>query len=366
MNGSGYRNFGDDSQLLNAVLKLQEKGYKDLLVFSRAKYIKDLVKVPTCNSIHSLFKNCKTEAQLIKKYKHLTEGFANTKNLNESEKRFVKNLKSLDVFFFAGSGTINTRHLKGLCLFLAPLMIAKRLEKKVILSAQGIGPMNNEEYFPMIKEALDLVDYISVRDFESGIEELKKIGIEKSIIKVSDDAFDFPISTNRFAYLKNKKAIGINVSSYINEELKHELYNVAKRLKEEGYYPIFNHFQNEIEIAKQCASGEFPIVEFNSASEISEFYSYCKLAIGMRYHSTIFSLSHKVPHINLYRNDYQKRKINAIENEFKMFFGIDCRKQMPNLYEELKTIKAYKGWDCVYSSLQITKYTSIEAINESS
>lgn len=366
INGGGYHNWGDDSQILNAILKLKEKGYKDLLVFSRAKYLKDLLKVPTCNSSHLIFKNCKNDEQRLKKYKHITEGFNNTKNLTLIEKQFIKNIKDIDVLFFAGSGTINTRHLRGLCIFLSICNIAKKLGKKVILSAQGFSPMDNSKYFPMIKETLNLVDYITVRDFDSGIEQLKMLGINKNIIKVCDDAFDYPITTNRFNYLKGKKVVGINVSSFSTPEIRSKLCILALQLKKEGYRVIFNHFQNERELIKKMVGNKFEIVEFNNPSEISEFYNYCKFAIGMRYHSTIFCLSQKVPHINLYINNYQKAKIQAIEKEFGIDFGIDCSNNVLDLYKEFKKIiKRNIDWNYIYKWLKELKYKSVELINVS-
>jgi polysaccharide pyruvyl transferase WcaK-like protein len=364
MNGGGYKNWGDDAQLYNVVLKLKKYKYTDLLVFSRAKYLHTMLDVPTCNSSHLIFKDCKNDKDLLKRFDHIVNGFENTQNLSLIEKNFIKNMKSLDVYFFAGSGVINTRHLRGLCIFLAPLIIAKKLGKKVVVSAQGIGPFNKTQYYDIIKSTLNSLDCITVRDFDSGVNQLKEIGVTIPIHKVADDAFDFPIITNRFSSLKDKKVIGINISQYLHPLLIDQLHYLAVYFQDIGYVPIFNHFQNEIALAKECSKGKFEIVEFNTPSEIAEFYSHCDVAIGMRYHSTIFCLSQKVPHINLYCNAYQKLKINAIENEFNIKFGVDCSESIPNLIPIVEKTLLNDKWNEVYDKLKITQYKTMELINE--
>jgi len=352
--GYGYKNWGDDAQLMHSVIKLKEKGYNDIVVFSRAKYIQKLVNVPICPSSHNLFKDCKTDDQLLQKYNRLI----NNTDLNSVEKQFIKNIKSLDVLFFSGSGTINTRHLRGLCIFLTPCMLAKIFNKKVILSGQGIGPLTKPQYYSFITNILNDVDKIYVRDFESGINQLEALNVNAEI--GVDDAFDYPITTDKYDYLKDKKVVGINISSFITEELKEVLFNLAVEIEHLDYHAVFNYFQNEGELAEEITKGKFEITSFANPSEIAEFYSHCKCAVGMRYHSTIFSISQKVPHVNLYLNNYQKLKINAIEEETGLNIGIDCQQEtltVNNIIEVLNFNRTYKNMFVdVYNDWKNKKY----------
>ena len=129
--GYGFHNWGDDAQLINTVYKLKEKGFYDLLVFTRQRYIQSLVECNICPDSHDIFKSYKTEKEYITRYQYIMDNLDNLRNLSLIEKRFVKNIKSLDVLLFSGSGVINTRHLSQLYLFLLPCLIAKKFGKKV-------------------------------------------------------------------------------------------------------------------------------------------------------------------------------------------------------------------------------------------
>jgi len=329
----GYKNWGDDAQLCNAILKLKKNNYKNILVFSRAGYIKELTKTPMVFSSHILFKNCKTNEQYLKKYQFLLQNYNQPNKLSINEKVFIKNLSKIDILWFSGSGAINTLKLSRLCIFFLPCILAKKLGKKVILTGQGVGNCDNKEYHPLMKEALNSIDIITVRDFDSGINQLKQLGITSSIYKGVDDAFNYPITTNKFKSLKNKQVLGINISFLITPKLKKILYNFAIIMKNQGYFPVFNYFQREEKIAKECSKGKFPVVGFNKVSEMAEFYNYCKIAIGMRYHSVIFALSQKVPTLNIYLNEYQANKIKAIEKELNIKMGVNCIKDTPTAKE---------------------------------
>lgn len=364
-NGSGYKNWGDDAQLANTVLKLKKRKYNDLVIFSRASYIKNITNTKINPSSHNIFKRFKTEKQLLEKFNFLINNYNCSNQLVPIEQKFIKSIARLDVLFFAGSGTINTRRMKGVCIFLLPFVLAKKMGKKVILSGQGIGPLANTSYTSLIRDSLNLVDKIFIRDFQSGEDQLRKIGVTIPIIQGIDNAFGYPITTTKFQYLKDKKVVGINVSQSITVPIINKLYNLALLLKEKGYTPIFNYFQNEKSIIKKCCRNTFNSVEFNNPSEIAEFYSYCKMAIGMRYHSTIFCLSQKVPHVNLHCNSYQRLKIEAIEEVTGLTIGIDLMSEpsIEDILTQLETnLGNVDGFNKVHQDWSTKKYIDIEEL----
>ena len=363
-NGSGYKNWGDDAQLVNTILKLKERKYNDLVVFTRTSYIKNLTQTNIVPSSHNLFQSCTKGIQIIDKFDFLVENWNCPEKLSPMERKFIKNISELDVLFFAGSGTINTRHIRGVCIFLLPVALAKKMGKKVIISGQGIGPLTDTSYIPLIRDTLNSVDKIFIRDFNSGEKQLKEIGVTIPIIQGVDNAFGYPITTNRFQHLKDKKVVGINISFLLSTKLEKILYSIASWLKEFGYTPIFNHFQNETKIAEKCAK-EFEVVTFQNASEIAEFYSYCKMAIGMRYHSTIFCLSQNVPHINLYGNTYQQLKIKAIEDATGLTIGIDLRggTSREDILKKLEyNTLSFEDFNKTWQNWSTKKYLDIEEL----
>lgn len=279
--GYGYRNWGDEAQLLNNVRLLKEKGYKDLTILSPNSYIQNLCKCPVL-----LLKN-------------------------------LTSLKKYDILFFSGSGTINTRNWSRAKKALKPCELAIKENKKIILSGQGITPLNNPKIEKYIAKILNQVDTIVIRDFELGKKELKRIGIkEDKIILGIDDAFTTPAKPGKPL---PKNSVGINISCYVIPRLYTVFYEVAKQLKEQGFNPIFNFYQScDEKIVKKITKNKFPIKSFNHPYEIAEFNKQIVASIGMRYHSTVFSLGAKKPNVNIYLDDYQKLKLKAINDIFKV------------------------------------------------
>ena len=129
-----------------------------------------------------------------------------------------------------------------------------------------------------------------------------------------DDAFITPRTSSKI-YSLPKKAIAINISQYIDKKFIPVIYQLACNLKDKGYAPIFTYFQGEIELIKQCSHDEFPAYNFDKPEDLALFYSQVYASIGMRYHSTIFGLAGGKPTVNIYITEYQKNKLEAIQQE---------------------------------------------------
>jgi len=82
---------------------------------------------------------------------------------------------------------------KSLAYYLTVIALAKRFGKKVMLYANGIGPISNAANHKRIHKVLNSVDMITLRE-PSSLEELKRFGIYKPrILVTSDPAFNlFP------------------------------------------------------------------------------------------------------------------------------------------------------------------------------
>ncbi|GAG87732.1 unnamed protein product, partial [marine sediment metagenome] len=248
--------------------------------------------------------------------------------LSNLERTLLNNIKNTDILFFSGSGTINTRHMRGILGVLAPCVIAKIFGKKVVLSGQGLTPMNNTIMEKYIAKVLNKLDIIALRDFQLGKKVLEriKVNLNKVVLGI-DDAFTTPVEdTGKIKIPKN--AIGINISKSIKPKMYEIFYLLAKKLKKEGYNVVFNYFHpKDKEEALKCSKGKFPVVGFVKSTEMAYFYANVMASIGMRYHSAIFGLGGGSPVINIYTNQYQYLKLKAIEDvEGLEDFTIDYRK----------------------------------------
>ena len=315
--GYGFRNWGDDLQLCNNVRLLKESGFTNLTVTTSNPYIKDFTKTNIGKSFHYITNDFKKSSAELKRFvKDVEASIINNKN--SKVKQLIKQIKEHDVLFFSGSGCLNSRHWLGLANFALPLRIAKHFNKVVVLSGQGFGPFGDPEMDSYIVDTLNMVDVIHTRDFELGYKSLLQLGVpEHKIIKGIDDAFtSVGLPSEQILSLPDKMVV-INVSCFIQRQkkLKDMLYTVAVDLKRKGYNPVFNYFQNDKIRADECAKGDFPVVGFTRPEEVPAFFEKAVGTIGMRYHSTILSIANHTPVINLYLDNYQKTKIEAIQKE---------------------------------------------------
>ncbi len=86
---------------------------------------------------------------------------------------------------------------KSLFYYLSVINLAKLRGAKVMLYANGIGPLTKERNLPFVKNALAKVDYITLRE-SSSLEELNRIMPVKERLEVTaDPAFNAKISSDR-------------------------------------------------------------------------------------------------------------------------------------------------------------------------
>ena len=198
--GYGGVNWGDDAQLWNNIRVLKEKGYKNLLIMTDKPYIGKLCNCQITPSFRDGFARSfrKDTEKMLKRVSLLYDVASNydkKKNLlSNLERTLLDSIRNTDVLFFSGSGTINTRNMYGVLRMLAPCLIAKIFGKKVILSGQGLTPMNNTIIETYISNILNKLDIIVLRDFHLGKRELERIKVDpNTIILGVDDAFTTPV-----------------------------------------------------------------------------------------------------------------------------------------------------------------------------
>lgn len=92
----------------------------------------------------------------------------------------------------SGGGSLiqDVTSTKSLAYYLAIINAAKLMGKKVMLYANGIGPVKNHANFSKVKSTLNRVDLITLRE-PSSFEELKKFGVDKPrTVVTADPAFN--------------------------------------------------------------------------------------------------------------------------------------------------------------------------------
>ena len=97
----------------------------------------------------------------------------------------IKTIASCDVLI-SGGGTLiqDATSTKSLFYYLFVIKLAQIFRKKVMLYANGIGPLNSFKNIENTQKILDKVDLITLRDPKSR-DELEKIGVTKPKIELT-------------------------------------------------------------------------------------------------------------------------------------------------------------------------------------
>lgn len=206
-----------------------------------------------------------------------------------------------------GGGTLiqDSTSTKSLIYYLAVIAIALFFGKKVMIYANGIGPLK-EKNQKITRAILNRVKIITLRE-EMSRSELSKIGVDKPQIYVTADSvfgisYDKDIEINKENYqivsVRNNKALCDDFCEII-AKICDEMY------EKNGISTVFVPFQkkNDTEIAEKIrglmnSSSEI----FDADCEFSKLMSLmknAKLCIGMRLHSLIYSVISSVPCVGL-------------------------------------------------------------------
>ena len=205
---------------------------------------------------------------------------------------------------------------KSLWYYLTVMKIAKKLGVKVMVYANGIGPVNRPKNRENAKAALSEADFITLRE-ENSLEELKQLGIPlKRVLVTADPALTISPSPQEQAdrllvqcgVKKGDSLIGISVRGWKNcrpdfaAQVAAALDNVCKA---HGLHPLFMplKFPEDVQTARQVAAkmsikGSI-ITKRYSAEDFIAAAGKCRIMLAMRLHSLIYAADVYVPTVGI-------------------------------------------------------------------
>lgn len=219
---------------------------------------------------------------------------------------FVNSIKSFDFYqvagllkqsdiLISGGGSLlqDVTSLKSLIYYLWVIATALRYKKKVIIFAQGIGPIKNKiaEFFTA--KILKKCSYVSVRDFKSQ-KLLENLGVKSELL--CD-----PIFSLKFVPNKQKGVIGVQLRDFstLNENL---LYKLARQIVKDFFDKKIQIFslQDSIDLAV-CERFERILSSLNpniktevihglSNEQIVSKISNLEYMIAMRFHAIVVAM----------------------------------------------------------------------------
>lgn len=215
----------------------------------------------------------------------------------------------------SGGGTLmqDSTSTKSLLYYLTIINIALAFGKKVMLYANGIGPLFSRKNRERVKRALSRVDVITLRDSEA-LQELENIGVKGPHIEVTaDPAFNLNIeeetATPIFAELDmNKRYMLVSVREWTGSGRNFCDAVAAACDYAYGKYGLTTVFlpmqpQKDLMITEKIRGkmkcGSLIINKSCSIEEQLGLIKNMHLCIGMRLHTLIYAAAMCVPHTGI-------------------------------------------------------------------
>lgn len=300
----GFKNFGDEAILSVIVSKLQSDGHDITVISSDTDYTKTLY-----NNVSAV----------------KTFDFKN----------IIKVIYKSDVLVSGGGSLLqDVTSLKSLLYYLFIIFIGLLSGKKVIIYAQGIGPINSVFGTFLAKLLLKQCSYISVRDKKS-YELLKSWGINSDLL--CDPIFSVKIPT----YPKTKTvAIQLRNCKGMNNDFLDRLADIVCKNFRDYEIEIYS-FQDSIDL-EVCKYFEKNINMLDPGiktslysgltnNEIIEKISKVQYLISMRFHAIIVGLLSEVKILAI---NYDI-KVEKLAKEFDLPL-IDLKKEFGDKFSLLK------------------------------
>lgn len=302
----GFKNFGDEAILSVLVQKLKQYGHTITVISSDPEYT-------------------------ISKFKHI---------------RSVYTFKIFDIIgaisksdiLISGGGSLlqDTTSLKSLIYYLGVIFLTLISGKKVIIFAQGIGPINNPLGRFMTRLLLKYCAYVSVRDTKSQAI-LQKWGIDAQLL--CDPVFStlikpMPKTKAVAVQLRNCKKMNGDFIDRLAQKISKEFpdYNIE-------IYPFQKTLDTEVskrfEKALNLLNSDIKtkLYEDLTDQEIINNISRCEYMAAMRLHAIIIGLLARTKTLAI---NYDI-KIEKIASEFNLPL-IDLSKDFKDSFKKLKNI----------------------------
>ncbi len=282
----GFRNIGDDSMLMAIINNMRE--YK--------KDIKILVLSKNPMETHSEYK---------------------VDSINRFNIFHIISLMRNSKLFINGGGSLiqDNTSTRSLLYYLSMIWLSKKLGMKVMIYANGIGPLTRKSNRRLTKAVMDQVDVITLREDMSN-KEVADLQINKPMIKITADSAMTISPASRAEIDRVFEEEGISpegpYAGFSVRNWKHHISfedTIARAadylLDRYGVKPVFIPMQYPSDlliidriVSKMKGKGHVIRNKYNGSYMLG-IISRMDLLVGMRLHALIFGASTQVPIIGL-------------------------------------------------------------------
>ncbi|MBU0672140.1 MAG: polysaccharide pyruvyl transferase CsaB [Candidatus Margulisbacteria bacterium] len=290
----------------------------------------------------------------------VTQELNNVKSIHRYKwLKLLQKMIKTDVFI-SGGGTLfqDVTSSRSFWYYLGLVLLAKLLFKKVMVMAQGFGPLQGRFNRLMARLILNRVNLITVRDSES-FEALKQLGIKRPKMQVTADP-SFILKEPRLedgrrvlsleAVRLDRPLLGIAVRSVPKKD-EERLYKTLSEVvdwlaRTYNYAPVFILYECPQDMGESSKVSNHMLQKSNvifricRPDEMLSVVANFDLLIGMRLHSLIFAAINQVPMLGI---SYDP-KVEAFMADLKQpFLKIDQSIDFKRLRDALEWIVANKA-----------------------
>lgn len=229
-----------------------------------------------------------------------------------------KAIKDCDVLISGGGSLLQDVTSKnGILYYLGVIKLAQMMRKKVIVYAQGIGPVNEPRNRALVAKILNKVQAITVRDFDSR-RELMEMGVYREImvavdpvLGISADSIDETqglqlLRGAEAGYIDGKKMLMVAARNWKHSDrFFKEIAESCDAMAEQGWQVVFVpfHYPEDVEAGRNIASlmkRDAVVLSGNySPQETMAVLKNADLIMGMRLHSLIMGAALLKPMVGL-------------------------------------------------------------------
>lgn len=206
----------------------------------------------------------------------------------------------------SGGGTLiqDATSTKSLLYYLSIIRLAHFFKTRVMLYANGIGPIKNKNE-RRVGRALNLADVITLREDES-VKELERCAVTKpKVFVTADPAFNLAPSDSRrtdelmkrFKIPHDRRLIAVSVRAWsgLKKDFEEKMAKSMDYISDKGYFPVFMPMQMSkdleisVRISKLMKNGSAVVKCDVELEDLLGLIGRCSAACGMRLHMLIFA-----------------------------------------------------------------------------
>ncbi|MFV0519939.1 MAG: polysaccharide pyruvyl transferase CsaB [Lachnospirales bacterium] len=225
----------------------------------------------------------------------------------------IREILKCDILIMGGGSLLQDKtSTRSLMYYLSILLMAKFFRKKIMIYANGIGPIDGKLNRKITKFVLNKVDLITIRE-KLSIEELYSMGVKKDNIKLTaDPVFNLNIKDTNIDDILQNENIDLSLDFVTilfrewntKENYKEKMAKICDYIvKEKNMNVVFipMKYPSDIKTGEEIASlmtEKSYVVKSNlNVYEIIKLIGMSKISLSMRLHALLYSALKNVPMI---------------------------------------------------------------------